>query len=94
MAPANNAEGRDKTVARQPSAEEVRVESELSLVDRVIGLEQQLNEVSGRVLLTPSEQVAVERRLHSMTTSPEWRIGRLVAFPLRVARYAKRRIFR
>lgn len=74
--------------------DELRTEQELSLVDRVIGLEQQLNERSERQLLSPSEQVAVERRLHAMSTSPEWRIGRLATFPLRVARYVKRRVIR
>lgn len=79
---------------RQLSPEESRVELELGLIDRVIGLEQQVSELSDRVQLSPSERVAVERRLHSMSTSPEWRIGRVATLPLRAARYLKRRVLR
>jgi hypothetical protein len=71
--------------------EEQAVEGRLELLDRVIGLEQQLKELQSANLLTPSETVAVERNLANMQASLTWRAGRVVTLPVRVARYAKRR---
>ncbi|MFC9559089.1 hypothetical protein [Agromyces sp. NPDC056965] len=72
--------------------EEQTAEGRLELLDRVIGLEQQLQELQAANLLTPTEAVAVERNLASMRSSLTWRAGRVVTLPVRVVRYVKRRV--
>jgi hypothetical protein len=67
-------------------------ESRLELLDRVIGLEQQLNELQTANLLSPSETIAVEQRLASMESSAAWRVGRIVTLPLRAIRVVARRL--
>ena len=72
--------------------DERRVEERLELLDRVIGLEQQVKELQAANLLGPSETVAIERNLASMRSSLTWRAGRVVTLPIRAARVVKRRI--
>ncbi|WP_159604653.1 hypothetical protein [Agromyces humi] len=72
--------------------QEAANESRLELLDRVIGLEQQLNELQTANLLSPSETIAVEQRLASMHASAAWRVGRIVTLPLRAARVVARRL--
>lgn len=71
---------------------EAATESRLELLDRVIGLEQQLSELQSANLLSPSETVAVEQRLASMQSSAAWRVGRIVTLPLRAMRVVARRL--
>lgn len=70
------------------------VEQQLALVDRIIGLEQQVKELQAANLLSPSETVAVEANLNRITSSLTWRAGRIVTLPVRVLRYVKRRVLR
>ncbi|WP_353828582.1 hypothetical protein [Agromyces sp. SYSU T0242] len=72
--------------------DERAIEQHLELLDRVIGLEQQVSELQATNLLSPSETVAVERNLAAMRTSLTWRAGRVVTLPIRAARVIKRRI--
>ena len=74
------------------SPEERLVEQRLELLDRVIGLEQQVKELRAANVLAPSEQIAVERNLASLRSSLTWRAGRVVTLPIRAARVIKRRI--
>lgn len=74
------------------SPEEQLVEERLELLDRVIGLEQQVKELRAANVLGPSETIAVERNLASMRSSLTWRAGRVVTLPIRAARVIKRRI--
>lgn len=69
-------------------------EQQLALVDRIIGLEQQVKELQAARLLSPSETVAVEANLNGMKSSLTWRAGRIVTLPVRVLRYVKRRVLR
>jgi hypothetical protein len=61
-------------------------ERQLGLVDRVLGLEAQLAELSIDSALTPSEQLRVEQQLDQMRRSLGWRIGRIITAPITVAR--------
>ncbi|MDQ0895394.1 hypothetical protein QFZ26_002949 [Agromyces ramosus] len=74
------------------SPAEQLAESRLELLDRVIGLEQQVKELQAASLLSPSETVAVERNLASIRGSLTWRAGRFVTLPVRAARHFKRRV--
>lgn len=74
------------------SSEERLVEQRLELLDRVIGLEQQVKELQAANLLEPSETIAVERNYAAMRSSLTWRAGRLVTLPIRAVRVIKRRI--
>jgi hypothetical protein len=74
------------------SPEERLVEQRLELLDRVIGLEQQVKELRAANVLAPSETIAVERNLASLRSSLTWRAGRVVTLPIRAARVIKRRI--
>jgi hypothetical protein len=85
----NWSEGRPDTGL---TPEERAVEQHLELLDRVIGLEQQVTELQAVNLLGPSESVAVERNLASMRSSITWRAGRVVTLPIRAARVIKRRL--
>jgi hypothetical protein len=69
-------------------------EQQLALVDRIIGLEQQVKELQAARLLSPSEAIAVEANLNGMKSSLTWRAGRIVTLPVRVLRYVKRRVLR
>ncbi|MRX42913.1 hypothetical protein [Agromyces kandeliae] len=89
MPDANWAEGRSDTGL---TPEERTVEQHLELLDRVIGLEEQLRELRTADLLGPTEVVAVERNLASMRASTTWRAGRVVTLPIRAARVIKRRL--
>ena len=88
---ANWSEGRPGSAL---SREEQLVERELELLDRVIGLEQQVRELQSANLLGPSEAVAIERNLSAMQNSITWRAGRAVTLPIRAARVLKRRFLR
>ncbi|RXZ47133.1 hypothetical protein [Agromyces binzhouensis] len=72
--------------------EERAIEQHLELLDRVIGLEQQVGELQSANLLSPSETVAAERNLAAMRSSMTWRAGRLVTLPVRAAKVVKRRL--
>lgn len=74
------------------SSDERLVEQRLELIDRVIGLEQQVRELQAANLLAPPESIAVERNLASMRSSITWRAGRVVTLPIRAVRVVKRRI--
>lgn len=86
---ANWSEGRPGS---ELSSEERLVEQRLELLDRVIGLEQQVRELQAANLLAPSESIAVERNFAAMHSSLTWRAGRIVTFPIRAVRVIKRRI--
>lgn len=64
---------------------EPSVERELALVDRVLGLEARVAELSVSSSLHPSEQLLVEQELARLRSSVTWRTGRIVSAPLRVA---------
>lgn len=69
-------------------------EQQLALVDRIIGLEQQVKELQAARLLSPSETIAVEGHVAGIKSSLTWRAGRVVTLPVRVLRYVKRRVLR
>lgn len=71
---------------RRSETEYDRLERELTLVDRVIGLEAMVAELSSGTRLTPSEQLGVEHEIAAMRRSPEWRVARLITLPARVLR--------
>ncbi len=68
------------------------LEQQLELVDRVIGLESQLAQLSAASALTPTEQLSTEQQLIRLQRSAAWRIGRIVTAPFRVSRRAIRRM--
>lgn len=59
-------------------------ERQLGLVDRVLGLEAQVAELSVDFDLTPSEKLRVEQQLDQMRRSLGWRVGRIVTAPMTV----------
>lgn len=59
-------------------------ERELGLVDRVLGLEAQVAELSVDFDLTPSEKLRVEQQLDRMRRSLAWRVGRIVTAPVTI----------
>lgn len=59
-------------------------ERNLALVDRVLGLEAEVAQLSIASSLAPSDVLAAERRLGLLQRSSTWRIGRLVTAPGRV----------
>jgi len=61
-------------------------ERQLGLVDRVLGLEAQVAELSIDFDLTPSEKLRVEQQLDQMRRSLGWRVGRVIAAPVTLAR--------
>lgn len=76
------------------SAEQAALVEILELRDRVIGLEQQLNEVVASQSADPSARVLAERELAQLKASVAFRVGRLVTLPVRVARVIVRRVLR
>jgi hypothetical protein len=71
--------------AESPSTPETTsAERQLELVDRILGLEAQVAELSISTTLTPSEQLRVEQQLARTYTSVTWRVGSVVAAPLRL----------
>ena len=66
-------------------------EERQALIDRIIGLEAQVDELTGASHSTPSEQLALEQRLIAMQESFEWRLGRAITSPRRVVRRLRRR---
>lgn len=67
------------------------LERQLHLVDRILGLEAQVAQLSSSTSLTPSEELGTELQLQRMRTSPAWRIGRVATSPMRIARRILRR---
>ena len=63
-------------------------EHELALVDRIIGLEAEVAELSQEASLRPEEHLGVEQQLARVRRSLTWRAGRVVSAPLRIARKA------
>lgn len=66
-------------------------ERQLSLVDRVLGLEAQLAELSIVFDLTPSEKLRAEQQIDRMRSSLGWRIGKVIAAPALIMRRRMRR---
>ena len=71
---------------------------ELALVDRVLGLEAQLAEVSA--FMNPPRQhvvdlenriIGLEQQLDALRSTPTWRAGRIALAPARVLRRLGRR---
>lgn len=65
-------------------------ERQLELGDYIAGLEATLAQQSEATILTPSEQLAVERRLADLERSLAWRVGRRITTPIRVIRRVRR----
>jgi len=61
-------------------------ERQLALVDRVLGLEAQLAELTVASSLSAGQQLAAEKELARIRSSAEWRIARALTAPARVAR--------
>jgi hypothetical protein len=61
-------------------------ERQLALLDRVLGLEAELAELSLQRTLSPSAQLAAEQELARLRGSAELRIGHALTAPARVAR--------
>jgi hypothetical protein len=74
------------------SREEQLAEERLALIDRVIGLEQQVKELRKESLASPSEATAIEANYAAIQSSLTWRVGRAVLLPVRVLRGVKRRV--
>ncbi len=69
-----------------------RLEEQLVLRDRILGLEAELAELSaGARPSTPSEQLSVEQRLIEMRSSFAYRLGSAITNPRRVTRRLFRR---
>lgn len=68
----------------------VSIERQLALVDRVLGLEAQVAELSSSSRLTPSEQLRAEKELAMLRSSLTWRLGRVAAAPISAARRVAR----
>lgn len=66
------------------------IERQLALVDRVLGLEAQLAELSSSSQLSPSQQLRAEKELAVLRGSLTWRLGRVAAAPIRAARRVAR----
>jgi len=84
----------DSRPSARPTEGALEAEQKLDLVDRLIGLEQQVKELQSGNILSPSETVAAERSLASVQASMTWRVGRVAMLPVRVLRVVKRRIVR
>jgi hypothetical protein len=67
-------------------------ERQLSLVDRILGLEARVAELSVEFDLAPEEKLRAEQMIQRMRSSLEWRIGRIVALPALVVRRRLRRV--
>jgi hypothetical protein len=67
------------------------LERQLEFVDRIVGLEAELSEVSAATRVIPSEQLAIEHRLIEMQSSLAWRLGNAMTAPCRTARRLLRR---
>jgi hypothetical protein len=74
------------------TTEQALAEERLAFTDRIIGLEQQVRELQAASVLTPSEAAAIEVNYANLQSSLTWRVGRLAMLPVRVLRYAKRRV--
>jgi hypothetical protein len=70
----------------------IAAERQLSLVDRVLGLEAQVAELAVTTSLTPTEQLLVEQQLVRLQESSALRIGRIATLPARLARDAARKV--
>ena len=68
------------------------MEQHLAFIDRIIGLEEQVRELQAAGRRSPSEQVAQEANIAGIKSSLTWRAGRVVTLPIRVLRFAKRRV--
>lgn len=67
-------------------------ERQLALVDRIIGLEAQLAELSASATLRPSEQLRVEQQLKQVQNSTSFRVGKMLVAPAGVAKYRLKRV--
>ncbi len=66
-------------------------ERRLGLVDRILGLEAQVAEMSVDFDLTPSEKMRAEQRLDEMRRSFGWRVGRVITAPIALGRHLAKR---
>lgn len=69
-------------------------ERQLALVDRILGLEAQVAELSIAFDLAPSETLRAEQQIDRMRASLGWRVGRVISAPALVARRRLRRVGR
>jgi hypothetical protein len=86
------------------SAEQLFAEQRLEFTDRVIALEQQVQELQASPIRSGSETTAIEANQANyvaLTTSVTWRAGRVVTSPfrglrliVRLLRFVKRRALR
>jgi len=66
------------------------LEETLVLLDRIAGLEAQLNQLSVSPAVSPTAQLSAEHQIIALQTSFAWRLGSALTDPRRVFR----RIFR
>ena len=77
-----------------PTAAMVEAEHELALIDRVIGLEAQVEELRRLDRLDPASALAQRESVAALKQTITWRAGRIVTLPIRAARLVKRVILR
>jgi len=63
-------------------------ERQLALVDRILGLEAEVAELSVARSLSPGQQLAAEQELARLRSSAELRLGHALTAPARIARRA------
>ncbi|THG36044.1 hypothetical protein E6C70_00410 [Glaciibacter flavus] len=72
----------------------VEAEHELALIDRVIGLEMQVEELRRLDRLDPASSLAQRESVAALKETFTWRAGRVITLPIRAARFARRVILR
>lgn len=77
-----------------PSVEVLTAERELELLDRVSGLERQLEELRSESLLDPASAHTQQESVTALMTSLTWKAGRVVTLPVRVFNAVKRIVLR
>ena len=82
----------DTTPGSRLSREEQLAEDRLALIDRIVGLEQEVKELRKESLASPSEATAIEANYAVIQSSLSWRVGRVALLPMRVLRRVKRRV--
>lgn len=77
-----------------PTPAMIEAERELALIDRVIGLETQVDELRRLDRLDPASALVQRESVAALKQTLTWRAGRIVTLPIRVARVAKRVVLR
>lgn len=66
-------------------------ERQLALINRILGLEAQVAELSIAFDLAPSQTLRAEQQIDRMRSSLGWRVGRVISAPVLLAKRRLRR---